>query len=94
LLGTKATNIAFAQSATEAYARALSAVAFAYGDVVRTTRDDYVSNQIAFLSLREISGSRVLAAGLEPLFIDVRGARWAEANVHEAVVATAARFED
>jgi len=62
LLGTKPENIAFAPSATEAYARALSAVPFERGDVVLTTRDDYISNQIAFFSLRERFGIEVVHA--------------------------------
>jgi len=52
VLGCKPGNIAFASNATDAFARALSAIPFAAGDVVLTTRDDYISNQIAFLSLR------------------------------------------
>jgi selenocysteine lyase/cysteine desulfurase len=52
LLGTAPENIAFAPSATDAYSRALSSIPFDPGDVILTTRDDYVSNQIAFLSLR------------------------------------------
>jgi selenocysteine lyase/cysteine desulfurase len=62
LLGTAAANVAFATSATEAYARALSAVPFEPGDVVLTTRDDYISNQIAFLSLRKRFGIDVVHA--------------------------------
>ena len=62
LLGTGAGNIAFAPSATEAYARALSAVPFERGDVLLTTRDDYISNQIAFLSLRKRFGIEVVHA--------------------------------
>jgi selenocysteine lyase/cysteine desulfurase len=53
LLGCSPDNIAFAPSATDAFARALSAIPFAAGDVLLTTRDDYISNQIAFLSLRK-----------------------------------------
>jgi len=53
LLGCAPGNIAFAPSATEAFARALSAIPFARGDLILTTKDDYISNQIAFLSLRK-----------------------------------------
>lgn len=53
LLGCSPTNIAFAPSATDAFARALSAIPFTSGDVLLTTQDDYISNQIAFLSLRK-----------------------------------------
>jgi len=56
LLGCEARNIAFAPSATEAFARALSSVPFDLGDVILTTRDDYISNQLAFFSLRKRFG--------------------------------------
>lgn len=46
-------NIAYASSATDAYNRALSSIPFNRGDVILTTRDDYVSNQIAFLQLQK-----------------------------------------
>ena len=53
LLNCRPENIAFANSATDAFARALSAINFQENDVVLTTTDDYVSNQIAFLSLEK-----------------------------------------
>jgi selenocysteine lyase/cysteine desulfurase len=62
LLRTNATNVAFAPSATHAYSLALSAVPFETGDIVLTTRDDYISNQIAFLSLRKRFGIDVVHA--------------------------------
>jgi selenocysteine lyase/cysteine desulfurase len=55
-------NIAFASSATHAYTAALSAIAFEPGDVILTTRNDFISNQIAFLSLRKRYGVRVVHA--------------------------------
>ncbi|MGW0480927.1 aminotransferase class V-fold PLP-dependent enzyme [Nonomuraea sp. NPDC003214] len=55
-------NIAFATSATHAYATALSAIPFEPGDVILTTRNDFISNQIAFLSLRRRHGVRVVHA--------------------------------
>jgi selenocysteine lyase/cysteine desulfurase len=60
LLGCGAHNIAFAPSATDAFARALSAIPFVRGDLILTTRDDYISNQIAFLSLRKRFGVDVV----------------------------------
>ena len=62
LLGCKARNIAFAPNATDAFARALSSIAFASGDLILTTRDDYISNQIAFFSLRKRFGVDVVHA--------------------------------
>lgn len=62
LLHTNARNIAFAASATDAYARALSAIPWQPGDVVLTTENDYSSNQIAFLSLQKRFGIRLLRA--------------------------------
>ncbi|MCK6692519.1 MAG: aminotransferase class V-fold PLP-dependent enzyme [Thermoanaerobaculia bacterium] len=53
LLNTRSRNIAFAASATDAYARALSAIPWQPGDVILSTENDYVSNQIAFLSLQK-----------------------------------------
>lgn len=62
LLGARPRNIAFAASATDAYARALSAVPWRSGDVILTTENDYVSNQIAFLALQKRLGVKVLRA--------------------------------
>jgi selenocysteine lyase/cysteine desulfurase len=66
LLGCRADNVAFATSATDAYARALSSIPFAAGDVILTTQDDYISNQIAFLSLRNRLGVEVIHAPNRP----------------------------
>lgn len=52
LLNTNSRNIAFAQNATDAYTKALSSIDFKEGDVIITTDDDYVSNQIQFISLK------------------------------------------
>jgi selenocysteine lyase/cysteine desulfurase len=62
LLNTAPHNVAFAASATDAYARALSALPWQAGDVLLTTDNDYVSNQIAFLSLQKRLGIKVLRA--------------------------------
>src|SRR6185369_17647520 len=50
LLNCKPSNIAFTASATDAYTRALSSIPFKTGDVILTSNDDYISNQIQFLS--------------------------------------------
>lgn len=62
ILHGEARNMAFATSATDAYARALSAIPWLPGDVVVTTENDYVSNQIAFLSLKKRFGIRLFRA--------------------------------
>jgi selenocysteine lyase/cysteine desulfurase len=62
LLGCRAENVAFTSSATDAFARALSSIPFERGDTILTTRDDYVSNQIAFISLHKRFGVEVLLA--------------------------------
>ena len=53
LLNAKAANIAYATSATDAYTRALSSIPFRSGDIILTDNDDYISNQIQFLSLQK-----------------------------------------
>jgi selenocysteine lyase/cysteine desulfurase len=62
LLNCRPENIAFASSATHAYSVALSAIPFAAGDVIVTTRNDFISNQLAFLSLRKRFGVEVIHA--------------------------------
>lgn len=60
LLNTQSRNIAFAASATDAYARALSSIPWKSGDVIITTDNDYASNQIAFLSLQKRLGIQLI----------------------------------
>jgi selenocysteine lyase/cysteine desulfurase len=62
LIGCGPDNIAFAGSATHAYTKALSAIPFQPGDVILTTRNDFISNQIAFLALRKRHGVEVVHA--------------------------------
>ncbi len=62
LINAQSRNIAFACSATDAFARALSAIPFRPGDVILTTENDYVSNQIAFLALQKHRGIQLLRA--------------------------------
>jgi selenocysteine lyase/cysteine desulfurase len=62
LVGCRPENIAHTANATDAYSRALSAIPFESGDVVVTTRNDYISNQIAFLSLKRRLGVEVIHA--------------------------------
>ncbi|MCC6725524.1 MAG: aminotransferase class V-fold PLP-dependent enzyme [Saprospiraceae bacterium] len=66
LLNAKPQNIAFAGSATDAYFRALSSIPFEPDDVLLTTDDDYVSNQIAFLHLQKRFKVKLLRAAKLP----------------------------
>lgn len=59
LLNCKATNIAFTASATDSYTRALSSIPFKAGDVILTSNDDFISNQIQFLSCSKRFGVRI-----------------------------------
>ena len=60
LLNCRQDNIAFANSATDAYAKALSSIDFQKNDVIITTSDDYISNQIAFISLKKRFGIKLI----------------------------------
>lgn len=62
LLNAPPRNIAFATSATDAYARVLCAINWRPGDVILTTENDYVSNQIAFLALQKRFQVKLLRA--------------------------------
>jgi selenocysteine lyase/cysteine desulfurase len=62
LLGTSESNVAFTEHATAAFVQALSSVPFQSGDVLLTTRNDYVSNQIQYLALAERFGIEVVRA--------------------------------
>jgi selenocysteine lyase/cysteine desulfurase len=55
-------QIALMEHATSAFVAALSSVPFRPGDVLLTTRHDYVSNQIQYLSLVERWGIEVVRA--------------------------------
>ena len=59
LIGTYPHNIAFAHDATDAYIKALSSIEFQPNDVIITTDDDYASNHIQFLSLKQRFGIQV-----------------------------------
>ncbi|GAB3511894.1 aminotransferase class V-fold PLP-dependent enzyme [Spirosoma knui] len=60
LLNTQPGNIAYAYSATDACIQALSAIPFQTGDTILTTTNDYVSNQLAFLSMQQRVGIRLI----------------------------------
>ena len=60
LVGTHPQNIAFTYSATQAFIKAISSIPFEPGDIILTTINDYVSNQLAFLSLKKRLGIKVM----------------------------------
>lgn len=63
LVGAAPRNIAVVENATVAFSLALSAFDFERGDVILTTDNDYISNQISYLSLAQRHGVEVLRAG-------------------------------
>ena len=62
LIGARPENIAFTENATASYVQALSSIPLGRDDVVLTTRNDYVSNQIQFLSLQARLGVQIVRA--------------------------------
>jgi selenocysteine lyase/cysteine desulfurase len=62
LVGAAPRNIAMVENATVAFAQALSALDPGAGDVIITTRNDYASNQLMYLSLAERRGVEVVRA--------------------------------
>lgn len=62
LLNTTPKNIAFTSSATSAFDIALSSVPLQKGDVIIIANEDYISNQLALLSLQNRLGIRLVRA--------------------------------
>jgi selenocysteine lyase/cysteine desulfurase len=62
LLNTSRRNVAFTEHATASFIQALSSVPWRSGEVLLTTRNDYVSNQIQYLSLARRFGIEVVRA--------------------------------
>jgi selenocysteine lyase/cysteine desulfurase len=62
LLRSTPRNVAMVENATVAFAQALSAFDFQSGDVILTTSNDYVSNQLMYLSLARRAGVRIIRA--------------------------------
>lgn len=60
LFNCKASEIAFTSSATDSYTRALSSIPFSAGDVILTDTDDFISNQIQFLSCQKRFGVSII----------------------------------
>ncbi len=62
ILGAKPRNIAVVENSTVAFFQALAAFDFRRGDVIVTTRNDYISNQLAYLSLARRQGIEIRRA--------------------------------
>jgi len=62
LIGASPRNVAMVENATAAFAQAVSALDFRPGDMIVTTRNDYISNQLVFLSLQRRLGVEVRRA--------------------------------
>ena len=60
LIGAQPRNIAFTENATASFIQALSSIPLQRGDVILTTRNDYASNQIQFLSLQARLGVKIV----------------------------------
>ena len=72
LLNCRPRNIAYTSSATNSFARALSCLQLEKGDNILIAREDYISNQLAFLSLQKRFGIQLLrAASLSEGGVDV-----------------------
>jgi len=66
LLGAAPQNIAVTENATVSFSQALSSVPFVPGDVIVTSRNDYISNQIMYLSLESRMGVELVRAPEDP----------------------------
>jgi len=66
LLHAKPANISFQSSATSAFAIALSSIPFNSDDKILIAAEDYISNQIAFLSLQKRFGVQLIRANSLP----------------------------
>jgi selenocysteine lyase/cysteine desulfurase len=62
LIGAQPRNIAVVENSTVAFFQALSAFDFRPSDVILPTRNDYVSNQLAYLSLARRHGVEIRRA--------------------------------
>lgn len=66
LLGTSPANLALVQNSTVAFAQALSAFDLGSRDIILTSRSDYASNQIMYLSLAARRGVEIVRAPDSP----------------------------
>lgn len=88
VIGARAHNIAVVENSTVAFAQALSAFDFTPGDVILTSSNDYISNQLAYLSLARRTGVTVeRAADLSEGGVDPDAVRAAIARRRPTLVA-------
>jgi selenocysteine lyase/cysteine desulfurase len=66
LIGAHSRNIAIVENSTVAFFQALAAFDFKPSDVIVTTRNDYISNQLAYLSLARRRGVEIRRAADAP----------------------------
>ena len=60
IIGSQPHNIAFTENATSSFLSALSSISFSPNDVILTSKTDYASNQIMYLSLAERFGIKLI----------------------------------
>ena len=60
LVGVPPRQVAFTEHATASFVQALSSIPLEQGDVLLTTRNDYVSNQLQLMSLQKRLGVKVV----------------------------------
>ncbi len=60
LLNCKPGEIAFTANATDSFCRAISSIPFQPGDVILTSNEDYISNQITYLSFQKRFGIKLV----------------------------------
>ena len=88
LIGAYPRNIAFTENATVSYAQALSSIPFKKGDIILTTRNDYASNHIQFLSLQQRFGIQIkMAPDLPEGGVDVNAMIGLIQTLHPRLVA-------
>src|SRR5437764_7260299 len=84
LVGAAPRNIALVENATVAFSQALSAFDFRPGDRIVTTRTDYPSNQLMYLSLAQRAGvETVRADDLSEGGVDPESVRRSEEHTSE-----------
>jgi selenocysteine lyase/cysteine desulfurase len=66
LIGATRENVAVTENATVSFSQALSSVPFVPGDLIVTSRNDYISNQLMYLSLQNRMGIEFVRAPEDP----------------------------